>query len=341
MRVAIVGAGGIDTIESNFKETLEHLGHEVEIFDDKEIISCAGTKLQSAATVLFKGNYAFGRWVYGKIAKKVLKFSPALIIGTYRHIIPEFLKVVRSAGKKIPIIHINPDHPGTLDRQYIFMNPYDAYFTKEPSLAQTMRDKFGLNAYYLPESFNPRLHKKPDCTKQQCEEQENIDIVMAANLHPYRVKFLEKLLELLPDGLRIVIYGTTRHLPWVQTSLWRYHGGKRVVNQDKARAFYGAKIVLNNMHPCEFNGVNCRFFEALGCGGFLVSEYKQAIPELAIADKEVITFNTVSEAANKIKYYLDNPQERWTIAEAGYQRAMRDHTYEKRLEFIFSVLEKL
>ena len=31
---------------------------------------------------------------------------------------------------------------------------------------------------------------------------------------------------------------------------------------------------------------------------------------------------------------------RWAIAEAGYQRAMKDHTYEKRIEFIFSIINQ-
>jgi spore maturation protein CgeB len=93
------------------------------------------------------------------------------------------------------------------------------------------------------------------------------------------------------------------------------------------------------MHYTEFEGVNCRFFEVLGCSGFQICDDKATLPELAEPDKEVVTFRTLQEAAEKIRYYLSRPEKRWAIAEAGYKRAIREHTYEKRIETILSVIK--
>ena len=41
----------------------------------------------------------------------------------------------------------------------------------------------------------------------------------------------------------------------------------------------------------------------------------------------------------QIKYYLKHPQERKAIAQRAQQRVYRDHTYEKRLQKIISVIE--
>jgi spore maturation protein CgeB len=338
MRIAIVGAKGFDCLESNFEETLSHLGHLARIFDLDDAIPLVHKICGQAMYNILQANYGFSRWVWGKLANKVLDFSPELVIVTYRHVIPEFVQTLKAARKQLPVIHVNPDHVGTLRRQYIFMSPYDAYFTKEPFLAKLMKAKLGLNAFYLPESFNPRVHKKPDIPKTDYEETIDVDIVVVANLQPYRTKFLEQVLGIIGKDVNIAIYGAPQPIPWVKTSLYNHHKKKYLIGEEKAKVFYGAKIVLNDMHPAEFTGVNCRFFEALGSGGFLLNEYRPTLPELAVPGKEVEIFASAKEAAEKVLYFLDHPKERIAIAEAGYRRAMQDHTYEKRIENIFSTI---
>jgi spore maturation protein CgeB len=338
MRIAIIGGSGRDTIEHNFKETLEHLGHEAKIFDDRSVMPPLPGKIKGLVYAYSLTNYQLSKKFFLKLYSKIQTFNPDLVIVMYRHAHPEFITALKAQNSNRPIVHVNPDHPGTLSRQYILMSPYDAYFTKEPFWAEIMRNQYGLNAYYLPESFNPRLHQKPECSKEQAEEKSGVDIAIAANLRPYRIKFLENVLGQFGDSLNIALYGDSAPKPWMRSWLWKYHTGKYITCQEKAAVFYGAKIVLNNMHPCEFQGVNCRFFEYMGAGGFVMTEYRPAIDALADADSEVVTFKSAQEAIEKIRYYLARPQQRWAIAEAGFQRAMRDHTYEKRIETIFSNL---
>ena len=218
------------------------------------------------------------------------------------------------------------------------MSDYDAYFTKEPFLVETMRELYGLNAYYLPESFNPRVHKKPQEPKTEAEKKCGVDLVVIANLNPYRVKFVECLISAVRRKLNIRIYGDTKPLPWVGPKLRQFHGGKHLVGEAKAEAFYSAKIALNTMHPSEFYGVNCRFFEAIGSGAFLLTENRPTISQLVEPEFEVVTFENIDDAADKLEYYLDHEKERLAIAEAGYRRAMLDHTYEKRIEQILAIL---
>jgi len=336
MRVAIIGANKFDTIEYNFWETFNYLGHTAKIFDESRIAAALDTKSRKVINAMSNYNYSFAKWAYTKLSHIVLKYEPELVIITYRHVIPEFVKKLKKSLKKTPVIHINPDHVGTLGRQYLIVSPYDAYFTKEPFWADTMRNKLGLNAYYLPESFNPRVHSLPNCEKKHFEQQTGVDIAVAATLYPYRVRFLETLLKMLPETLSMKIYGDIPR--WVSTKLVKYHAGKPILGTEKAELFFGAKIVLNNMHLCEYEGVNCRFFEILGCGGFQLCDDKSALSDLAVPDKEVVTFKSLEEAAEKIRYYLANNEQRWTIAEAGYQKANKEHTYEKRIETIFSVI---
>lgn len=338
MRVAIVGVSGFDTLEDNFREAFTHLGHSAQIFDETEVLPFSPKRSRQIVTLLSDRNYSFAKWAWGRLLEKVLNYAPELVIITYRHVIPEFVKELKRIKPKVPVVHVNPDTVGTLGRQYTIASPYDAYFTKEPFWVDMMRNKLGLNAFYLPESFNPRIHAKPVGTKQECENESKVDIAVAATLYLYRVRFLELLLGLIKRPLSVAVYGGT--VPWVHTSLLQYHKGKVILGADKARLFRGAKIVVNNMYFLEYEGVNCRFFEVLGSGGFLLCDHKPTLEDLAIPDKEVVTFKTVHEAAEKVDFYLEHADQRIAIAEAGYQRAIRDHTYEKRIEFILSTIKQ-
>ncbi len=109
----------------------------------------------------------------------------------------------------------------------------------------------------------------------------------------------------------------------------------------KAELIYGSKIVLNIMYYGEVESVNVKFFEILGCEGFQICDWKPVLPDLATPDREVVTFKTVDEVVDKIRYYLDHDEERWTIARAGYERARREHTYEHRFARMFSEFPQL
>ena len=47
------------------------------------------------------------------------------------------------------------------------------------------------------------------------------------------------------------------------------------------------------MHFAEIEGVNCKFFEILGCEGFQICDAKPGVPDLATPGKEVVTFDGV------------------------------------------------
>jgi spore maturation protein CgeB len=338
MKVSILGARGFDLLEDNLAETLCTMGHDSVIFDayqDVPLISRLGRKVLHT---LMRANYSFSVYVWKQSVKQVLSQKPDIVIVTDREVPPEAIICLKNGLKHSPVIHLNPDAVTNLFRQYIFMSPYDAFFTKEPFLADIMRRLYGLNAFYLPECFNPRIHKKPDQQKLELEAAADIDIVVIASLNPYRVKFLECLMRYLPSNVKIRIYGNPKALPWVGPRLRHFHANRPLFGAEKAEAFYSARIALNTMHPSEFHGVNCRFFEALGSGAFLLSENRLTIPDLAQPGIEVVTFNDVQEAASKVKYFLQHETERFSIAEAGYQRAMNDHTYENRVEAIFTIL---
>ena len=83
------------------------------------------------------------------------------------------------------------------------------------------------------------------------------------------------------------------------------------------------------------NQIKGRNFEIPGCGGFLVTSRIDGLDKYYADGKEIIIFEDKDDLIDKIKYYLSHEVEREFIARAGYERTLRDHTYEKRFNDLF------
>jgi spore maturation protein CgeB len=85
-------------------------------------------------------------------------------------------------------------------------------------------------------------------------------------------------------------------------------------------------------YPSQIKGRN---FEIPGCGGFLLTDRAENLEDYYDLGGEIACFDDIPDLADKIRYYLAHEEERHEIAEAGYRRTLRDHTYERRFNEIF------
>src|SRR5208283_3293566 len=84
--------------------------------------------------------------------------------------------------------------------------------------------------------------------------------------------------------------------------------------------------------------VKLRDFEVPAAGGFYLVERVKEYDEFFRAGVEVETWGTFEELIDKIRYYLSHDAERRRIALAGRQRAVAEHTWEKRFAVLFAEL---
>jgi spore maturation protein CgeB len=83
-----------------------------------------------------------------------------------------------------------------------------------------------------------------------------------------------------------------------------------------------------------------KIFNVCMSGGFLLCEYIQGIEALFEIDKEIVCFKDLEDATAKIQYYLSHETERLVIAQAGWERAQRDHTQASMLLNVFGKIEE-
>ena len=177
----------------------------------------------------------------------------------------------------------------------------------------------------------PEWHKRVELSEED-KKIYGCDITTAGNMYYYRAKIFEPLVA----KYDVKLWGSTMPL-WLDSPVKKVYQGRVVAELEKSKAFNGAKIVLNTFQG-EVFGVNQRFFEIAGCGGFQICEHRDAIQEFLKIGEEVVTFYNAKDLIEKIDYYLQNPEERKRIANAAYTRAQKEHTFENRLTKMFKLL---
>ena len=117
-----------------------------------------------------------------------------------------------------------------------------------------------------------------------------------------------------------------------------WENSSRVSQADLIRIFNQSKISLNISFASKGDkilAIKGRDFEAPGCGSLLLTKDTKEIAEYFVPGEEIITYKDANDAADKIKFYLANEDEREKTAKNGYERVMREHTIERRLLDVF------
>ena len=331
MKVAIIGSNLPDSLEHNLQEAFTYRKDSCQIFDIVSTTTHNNKYLFNIDKLLRNFSNKYDLNVFKKLAERVAYFKPDLVIGVYRFIHPIFITTFKKLHKS-PIIQLNPDALTTFEYQQVFASEYDAWFTKDPYIVRFMRNNMHLNAIYYNEAFNKRLHRKPEMEKAQAEKEVGIDVMTYGTIYPYRANMLKQVIK---AGLQLKIYGSAPHRFYDHT-LDGCFQNRYIVGEEKAKLLYGAKIVFNQMHYAEIESVNNRFFEANGCGAFQISDYRPILNDILPIDPEKVSFKSIDDAIDKMKYYLVHPQERYEIAQTIYKHFVNKYSYDELINYILS-----
>ena len=332
MKIAILGSKAFDSLEFHLNDSLTFLGHKVFHVDIKDAIN-----------IPYRYNYwlqkffpKYDEYIFSIVSEKVIEQSPELVICTYRFIHPDCIKKIKGGLPDTKIIHINPDQLTTLEHQQIFAAPFDAYFSKDPFMVNFMKNKIGLNTYYFPEAFNPRIHYFEVSDRKELEKKINIDVVCFGTMYPYRAKMVEKLIN---SGIDIKLFGTPdRRFPL--DIINANFQNEFITGKRKAEILLGSKIVFNNFHYAEVESVNAKFFEIAGIGAFQICDYKTTLDEYSIIPSAKFTFSHIEEAVELVQYYIKNADERHSMANRQQEYFLQNHTYEHRMKYLLNLLFK-
>ena len=153
-----------------------------------------------------------------------------------------------------------------------------------------------------------------------------IDVSFCGSIKMPRIKFLN---ELVCAGIRPQVFGKG----W---SEGQDVNGRVLSPVEYISMINQSKINLDlnrdSSDTFDCQQIKGRDFEVPMCGGFLLVEHFDDLKYYYKIGKEIETFKSPRECADKIRFYLKRQEKRELIAKAGQRRALKDHTYTVRFK---------
>lgn len=322
----MIGRFGPDDFADNIAATLDSLG----IANVRLGPATRWSGGRASAPVLQAAQRGFP-WIETKLQQHLVQraraFGCQVIICVDARLSPATVQALKADGCRVALWF--PDAVASLGPMAMLVGPYDAVYFKDPLLVDRLRALLDLPVHYLPEACNPLWHRPVG------EAGSEPYIVVVGNLYPTRMRLLDRLLR---HGVPLRLYGVAppafaRHLP---SAALPVHPPVR--REDKARVFHGATAVLNNLHPGEMDGLNCRLFEAAGCGAVVLCEHRPDIDNLFDAARDLLVFRDFESLLAQIRRAREEPQRMLCLRRAASAHAHAEHTYARRLDRILGHL---
>lgn len=197
---------------------------------------------------------------------------------------------------------------------------------------------YGYN--FLPEVLTQEMvdeYKKFGKFYQFPENADKNEIAFLAHgILGYHVAELERkqMLNALAEHFSVDLYtaSDTSDLPKV------HNRGTAKTLTEMPKIFNLSKINLNfSIKPIQ-TGLPLRIFDIMGCGGFVLTNYQQEIPEYFEIGKDLETFGSETELIEKARYYLEHEEERAAIAMNGYKKVCEQHTWVHRVRDMLTIV---
>lgn len=177
----------------------------------------------------------------------------------------------------------------------------------------------GCPAIYWP------LASSPEFFGLNCKNERDIDVLFIGNKYGVRKDIITALAR---EGIIVSCYGRG----WTNGPVT---AEQAISLSNKARIILG----IGTVGYCkDVFTLKLRDFDAPMSGALYLTHRNPDLNRFYQEGKEVEYYSTSEECARKIRYYLNNPDDLSKIAQSGYSKAVKYHTWFHRLYTTFSEL---
>lgn len=100
------------------------------------------------------------------------------------------------------------------------------------------------------------------------------------------------------------------------------------------KIYSGMKAGFNSTSFQMPNGVNQRVFDIPAAGGFILTDYREALTEIFDCEKDIAVYHSPEEAFELADYYLKKPELRQKMSALAQKKVLTGHTYKQRINTI-------
>lgn len=333
--------GGSHPIARYSARGFRKLGHEVELLDFGPFY---GGHRALAGITKDQG------WLT-RLSQEWLKFLGNILLGKVRQVRPDLVFSLAQAPVEPRLVRALKAE-GVLVAYWFVEDfqvfPYwrelapevDVFFTlqKEPFF-QELRKAGVRSTAFLPLAADPDIYRPLVLTP---EEKRRFGAALAFVGAGYRNRqeFFSGLLD-----FDFKIWGSDWPLHSPLSAVVQNQGAR--VSEDEAVKIFNASRINLNLHSSPyFPGINPdgdylnpRVFDLAAAGAFQLVDRRVQLPDFFQTEVELASFSTLTEARDKIGYFLAHEEERRRIATRGRERCLQEHTYARRMQEALEIIE--
>jgi spore maturation protein CgeB len=295
----------------HFVSAFERMGHDVGFFDSGD------------------------RSLYGDFAalnvallERVVDWRPDVIFCVLMHyeIWFETLDLIRADSPALVINWGTDDSWKFAQASRFFAGHVDLHITTDRASAQAAPQR-GLDNVFLSQWAASETALVKPMPSSKCR----YDVSFVGSMYGYRAEWIAALRD---AGVRVSCFGHgTENGVVGAATIPEIHRTSRI-----SLNFSGSGQNPGSRGGVEQRQIKARTFEVPAAGGFLLTEVAAGLEQYFALGSEIETFDSVGELCERVRYFLDHPDERDAIALAGHVRTTTEHTYEKRF---LAILERL
>ncbi|MBD3167242.1 glycosyltransferase, partial [bacterium] len=342
LRILVVGPiyGGSLPVAHSVKRALDELGHKAELLDN----SVYDNPRQHLDTITRDPNHQqqlqgmFTTLMAETVTARALAMKAQIVLFLAQApATPDVLEELRKIGIPTAFWFVED---GSLFPYGARWSPlYDVFFhIQKGPYEEELQNAGARFTHYLPMAADPGIHRPMQLAQAERMEFGSDISHMGAGYYNRRHFFLGLL------DYDFKIWGNE----WDGSGALRkvlQRDGARLTTEETVKVFNATRININ-LHSSTYtqgvnpNGdfVNPRTFEIAAAGGFQLVDERRLLPEHFEVGRELATFRDLSTCRAAIDHYLAHPDEARSIAEAGRERVLREHTYVHRMREALEVI---
>lgn len=300
----------------NFYQSLKQMGHEVELFDYMGEIQFLGKEEMNQ-----------------KLLARVQEWQPTVtLFSLYTdQFEPAVVEQLREYTRTLCFFH---DDTWRVEYSRFWAQHFD-FFTSPDLYGEMKYREIGLsNSIYFPFGCNEKIFRKLDVQKKY-------DVSFVGGWHPHREWLIERIRK---AGIKVEVVGHR----WPKGEIDQ-EGMVRLFNESRInlnlsnsaswdlRYLASSPWALINRLRSKKNieQMKARMFEVNGCGAFQLTYFVEGLAHCYEIDREIGAYADADDLVEKVKFYLAHEELRESIAEAGYKRTLKEHTFAQRFQTVF------
>jgi spore maturation protein CgeB len=321
------------TITEYIEEAAQRLGHEVIIFDDRRHLIPGRVRYRSRwlndLDLLF---------INRNFVALALDTKPQLVVvtGGFR-ISGESIRLLKKEGIKTLLWTTDP--PAHFEPVVKSAPFYDGVCCQGTEAIEILRSIGVAEARWLPMACDPTYHRPVQVTQNE-DCLIGSQVVFVGSHQICREKLFENLRE-----FDFAIWGPGWGRLAKESCLRGKVRGDKVPPEQWVKIYSACNIILTPHFQDEHNRfpvhqISTRVFEAMACGGFVLSDRQKDVLALFKDGEHLATFGDGKDLVDKIKYFLQCPEERKRIAAAGRREVLNKHTYTHRIQDLLYLISE-